>query len=355
MNLSDLKKQFDSLKAKEIKKTTSQDSSSKRSDPRIMDWKAGHTYKGRLIYWYPEGGQRKDPFIYQYKHSFYDAETRERGEIICPTSEYLLDRRGFEQCPVCKQINELYKDYDKEAGKWKTATSEQMYKRFKRNFSGYGLIYVVSDSFNEENNGHVRIMPFGDKIGQFLKKKIWGIEKVNGKLKTVSDEDSVIGFSAFDLDNGYNFVLSVSQNANNAKWNEYSPEFSRKTSSINTSIEELEKEIKALNFDKDFYRQSSPEEIKKFYSTFVLRQEVEEETNASNDEVTPIEETDDLVSTPVVEAPKKEVKAKTEKPVKKEVVKEEVKQTAKIEMTTGDSSNDFDLDDIDSILEKMNS
>lgn len=331
------------MKDKEVKKTT--DTYSKSTDNRIIEWKQGSTFKGRLIYWYPDGGQRKEPFILQYKHSFWDKETKERGDIICPTSEYLSDRNGFNQCPVCQSTNEFYKDYNVETKTWNSPASSEMYRHFKRSFHGYALVYVVNDPANEDNNGHVRILRFGDTIAKFLKKKIFGVERIKGKLTPVSDQDDVIAFSAFDLENGYNLNIAISANDSNPQWNVYSPEFARKTSNIGKTIEELEAEIKTLNFDRDFYRSSSPEEIKKFHRAFVLRQSIDDEVEAAGDECTPPEEDDGMSSKPSIPAPP--LVPKVEKPVEK---KAEIKPEAKAPVA---SKTSVDMSDINDLLGEL--
>lgn len=366
MNLSDLKKQFDALKKRENTRTQT---TSREKDPRVLSWVQGHTYKMRLIFWYPEGGERKDPFINQFRHGYWDKETRERGDVICPTSEYISDRRGFDECKTCGATNLFYKDYDPIAKKWKSVVSKDLYTKFKRRFYGFALVYVVSDPANEANNGHVRIMPYGDTIHQYLKKKIFGIEKIKGKWLPVKDEDSIIGFSAFDFEKGSNFHVDVTPNESDPKWNDYAPEFARKETDLGISIEDLETELKALNFDRDFFKRSSPAELDKFYSQFVVRDAIEEETEG--EEATPPDE-DETATEPksrvinnagakVASAPLSETeKAKTDEvPMtfkedkKPKKVKEETAPVAAPQSAAADApASDIDFSDIDALLDK---
>lgn len=353
MQLSDLRQKFQALKEKEADRTKF---IPKEKDPRILNWTSGHTYKMRLLFWVPDGGERSSPFIYQYRHAYYDRDSHERGEIICPTSEYISDRKGFDQCKTCSATNNFYKDFNKETKKWESASSKALYDQFKRRFYGFALVYVINDPSNEANNGHVRIMPFGDTIGQFLRKKIFGVEKVSGKLVPVKDLDDVIEFAAFDLEKGYNLHVAVTPNASNPKWNDYSPEFARKETDTNISIEDIEEEIKSLNFDKDFYRHNSPAEQDIFYKSFVVREEVKDEVDVGGDEATPPGDDEKPVSR-VLES--KGSKASAPLPDKDKTdeiplndFKEEKKPAKKVEKSEPKADMDVDFSDIDALLEK---
>jgi hypothetical protein len=271
-NTFDLDSLFDEVQADEIKQATEKSTGSSYTkfseDERFIQFKAGNTYQFRLLYHIDDPTKRKKPFIARFNHSYWDdeAEFNKLTTITCPTSEYILNNNGFNKCPVCKATRKFYKD--KEAG---SATSEELYRQFRRKFHGYALVYVVNDPTNEDNNGKVKIMHFGITIHKWLRLQIFGIDDKDNVV-----DDETIGKAAFKTEDGYNLKITVGKKG---EYNEYTCEFARKTSTIKLTPEEIKAAADELKFDEEFCTRSTDEEINDFYKTKVLAEEVNQDSN----------------------------------------------------------------------------
>lgn len=263
---------------KQIEEREQRETSGSFIDPRFIAFKPGNTYRFRLLFYLDEQNPaRKEPFIYQYVHSFWEADTKRKGHVVCPTSAYLKGKAGFNTCPVCVNNSRLFKDWKETHSK----TSRALYDLFKRKYSGYGLAFVISDPSNAENNNKAKLFRFGSEITTFLKREIFGIiEKKNGSDGEGSVDAAVdagldpVGSAAFDLEAGYDLIITVTSKVDpedpTRKYNNYSCKFAREKSNVKMDAAKLEAEIKALNFDKDFYTQSTQEEINTFFREFVM-------------------------------------------------------------------------------------
>lgn len=310
-------------KYKELVKNRNEEASKKVADDRFVQMKAGNVYRMRLLYYTDENLKRTEPFIEQYNHVYWDEVSREFGKIICPSSEYVHGVNGFQMCPVCRNNNKLWKD-----SKNGSETAKQLYRQFKRKLNGYALVFMINDPVNPENNGKVKILRYGTTIADFFKAEILGETKGKDKDNVVSDP---VGSDAFDLDAGYDFILSVTSNPTpEGTFNAYSCKFAREKTSVNVDVDKLEAEIKLLKFDEDFYVSSTKEEIQEFYTNYVLDSVVSDIPESS--EANKINET--TAAEVIVQ----------EKP-KVEEVKEEQIETQAVD-------SEFNLDDVLKDIEK---
>jgi len=290
-------KAFDKYK-QIVEKRNAANANTKSSDERLIQFKPDNTYRVRLLYYTDKSIEREAPFIEQRIHSVWDEESRRLGKVICPTSNYVNDKAGFDMCPVCRNNSKLWKEH--KAG---SQTSHELYKKFKRKFYGYSLAYVVNDSFNAENNGKVMILRYGVGISDFFKKEILG---------EGDDKADPVGSTAFDLEDGYDLIITVSKNPTEfGVFNSYECKFARDKSSINADAKKLETEITALDFDKDFYTLSTKEEIQEFYQDFVL-DSVAPDTAEVEEDIKNAETVADTPSEVVEEAPAEAKEAEKE-------------------------------------------
>ncbi len=271
--MNELERLYEEMRQKEQKR-----SESGGGDERIIKLKAGNTYRFRLL-WVPNPQSgRKEPIINKYSHMHKDDEDSYEF-ITCPTSEYLLGKKGFNVCPVCKHMNEVYREYDKT----KSPSAKEFYDLFKRQIAGYALVYVISDPTTPENNGKVKIFRHSFNIYKFLKWELFGI-KIKGKgdddKKGASEAEEqnaeIVGFKAFDTENGFDYILTVSAkptilaNGKKADFKDYSSKFSRNPTSIGVPMDKIKEMVAELRFDEEFYTKSSIEDLDKFLNNYVL-------------------------------------------------------------------------------------
>jgi len=254
----------------------------------FIDFKPGNTYQFRLLFMVQDGFNRTNPFIMKYSHSFWDDIEKESHWVTCPTSEYLDDMRGFKNCPICEKLSTFYKEAEKGSG-----TARELYDQFKRRFNGYCPVYVIKDPVKPANDGTVKIFRFGKTLAKFLKAEIFGIIDTS---KTRDDEESTcessgeeIGIDAFDPNDGYDFIITVSLKTTKdkitgkeSKFNNYSAKFSRKKSPINVSSKDLKSMFDELNFDKEFYTKNTVEELKEYTLKWVLGEDVKSTTKTDS-------------------------------------------------------------------------
>lgn len=297
----DMEKLFEKMREKERNRL---DKGSISSDPRIIKFKSGNVYKFRLV-WIPNPVTgREVAFINKYTHGYKDPNGGFEW-VTCPTSEYLLDRRGFDDCPICKHLNRLYKEYQST----KSKNAKDLYDTFKRVMSGFALVYVISDPVSPENNGTVKIMKYGYTINKFLKWEIFGIDldKAGKKNSGAASENSeAIGYSAFRPENGYDLTIQVSSKTTEiGTFNDYSPKFSRTPSPLPVSESKLRELAADLRFDEDFYTRTSKEDLLNFLNNRILGMAVASlpESSATVLDDGGFDDGDGLVSTPKTAEP----------------------------------------------------
>jgi hypothetical protein len=329
---------LDKLKAykQQLDNKASNSTEAYKPNENFIQFKPGNSYRFRLIYSDPTGSAREkinSPFINRYVHKFKDAD-EQNHHVVCPTSEYFDgEPGGFKKCPICTANSANYKKWEKN----KSATTRALFDTFKRQFSGFALVYVVADGYNESNNGQVRIMRYGKKIQDFLSREIFGIIK---KGEAAPADDPYFG-DAFDPEEGFDLILNVTENVSSAgTFNNYTTSFSRGKSSINVDMAELSEQIKACEFDKELCTLSTYDDIDEFYRLHMLNESYTEPSASSSvEEVETIED-----------APKAEVKEV--KPVK--ATKTKAKSTAKKEPApVADEDDEFDIDSISALVDSV--
>jgi len=335
--MNDLKNLFDEIRNKENTKADnrSKNASKLSEDPRFIHFKEGATepYRFRLLYKISQGSSRKSPFILRNTHAFYDEVTKTYSWITCPTSEYLLDetKEGFSSCTTCSKLGPIYKNI-------KTSPSAgEIYNKFKRAFNGYAVVYVINDPLKKENNGKVKIIRFGVKIKDFLKKEVFGVIYDKKTKKKIINDDA-IGIKAFDINDGYTLSIQVTKVG---EFNNYDTSFSRNTSKIDISEEEIEKQFNELNFDKDFYTSSTPEQLSEFAKLMVEPDMVSTNVISSSNETVAVSES----SNKAVEELESIISS----------IKENVPSEIKSEEASTKKNNEdvIDMDNIENILQQV--
>ena len=235
-------------------------------DDRFLQLKIGNTYHLRLLYLPVE--KREKPFIELQVHRHFDPTTRKYTRVVCPTSEHLLGSAGFDKCPVCRAMSDLWK-----AGQAGDKKASEAYRANRRTQENYAVVYVVKDSLTENSNaGQVKILKYGFEIAKFLNANCLGIA---AKGDPEPDPDEVIGFEAFDLENGRNLVIKVGKkdvrgaNGEIISFPAYSTSFSQKTSAIDITEDDLPKIFKDLRFDESFFTEADNKALLDFYKNFV--------------------------------------------------------------------------------------
>ena len=281
----------------------------KTTDSRFLQMLPGNTYKVRLLFLPTKN--RQTPFIETKLHRHYNPNFKSYTEVICPTSEYLDGNAGFEKCPICSMLSTIWKQVelgDKEARK--------IYDANKRVTKNYAVVYVVKDPVESENNqtGKFKILRYGWDLQKVLDRFVMG-KAVKGK--PVLDEDEIVGFDAFDVDEGRDFIITVARTevtTPNGKinFNSYGGSFSTKKTAVNVKLDDLPKIFKELKFDEDFLIPSDPDKLNEFYKNYVIGSsnkvikelDIDEEDNiiANDDKLEELEEDkedkldDDLLS-----------------------------------------------------------
>lgn len=287
------------------------------SDPYLLKLKPGNNYSLRLL-WLPPYGtcKREYPMINQYVHKYWDddAPNGEKNNIVyCPTSQYIKDetKAGFDSCPICAECSKLYKQHSA------SESANRMYNLFKRTFVGYIPVYVVNGP--KEDIGQVKIFKYGKMFKKFFDRKIFGrvTKSINGEEAQPLDPDEVIGLEAFMYEKndeiiteGVNLNIQVTTKkvslpGKNAPIDmpEYAIDFSRKTSNIidfngsEITVEMFRDLNKEINFDNNYYLESSTADLQKFAMKFLSIDTPTEKESTPTVTVAPKEETKVITET----------------------------------------------------------
>ena len=135
-----------------------------------------------------------DVFVKQYKHGF-KGNTGKWFVAECPTTI-------GEECACCDANSELWNTGDK--------VKQDIVRNRKRKLSYFANILIISDPANPDNEGKVKIFKFGAKI----------MGKIEAAMNPEFEEDAPI--NPFDLDEGANFRLRMSQVAGFANFDKSS-------------------------------------------------------------------------------------------------------------------------------------
>lgn len=224
------------------------------------------TKRSDIVWQTPEKGTEQTPKVYEgrfipdadgefykkfYYHMFKSGE--KWAFIICPKTD------NFDNyCPWCSVTSKLYMGTD---------SDKSLAYNYKRKEKFVGNFYIVDDprdsSRDEENkvNGTVKLYEFPKKIESVLKQQI-------------TDVKHGLGYSIFDPEEGYNFilkVLSTKPQKDKKVWPDYttsmfSYEKSRlgsdsEISTIMKSTHGLNKYIESLKKSDDFIIKTLKDEL----------------------------------------------------------------------------------------------
>lgn len=257
-------KDFESARKKAL--DTAASKSNGYNDERLIKFEIGNKYRFRLIYYIDADSNLDEPFIRKWTHSAQNAEAKWKT-ITCPTTHH-QGSAGYAMCKTCDNNNKL----------WNSGieSDKVTYKKFRRRFNGYALVYVVKDGTNSDNNGQIKIMRFGVKVDKFLQKQIFGI--ADGSEDSV--EFDTVGFDAFKFENGFDLQIEVQQQG---EWPDYLCEFARKSSTIDIDMSDAEDTIKELKFIEEF-KEDDKKSVDDFFKECVLQYDDDENDNSGDDD-----------------------------------------------------------------------
>lgn len=234
-------------------------------DERFLVLKPGRRYRVRLLFSPTE--KRSGPFIETKIHRNYNPNLRKYTKVLCPSSDYLEGYEGYKMCPVCQAAGKFY-----EKAQLGDANAQKMYNSIKRITENYAVVYVVQDSLEGEGNvaGKIKILKYGFDIQKVFDRFVMG-KPVKGEPEI--DPEEVIGYDAFDLENGRDLIISVGSKKVGAQvYPEYNASFSGKYSSVPLTEEEVVDAVKKLRFDEDFFVDYDMNAINAFYKEIVLKE-----------------------------------------------------------------------------------
>lgn len=234
-------------------------------DERFLVLKPGRRYRVRLLFSPTE--KRSGPFIETKIHRNYNPNLRKYTKVLCPSSDYLEGYEGYKMCPVCQAAGKFY-----EKSQLGDANAQKMYNSIKRITENYAVVYVVQDSLEGEGNvaGKIKILKYGFDIQKVFDRFVMG-KPVKGEPEI--DPEEVIGYDAFDLENGRDLIISVGSKKVGAQvYPEYNASFSGKYSSVPLTEEEVADAVKKLRFDEDFFVDYDMNAINAFYKEIVLKE-----------------------------------------------------------------------------------
>lgn len=271
-NVSQLRTMFNNIKKQKEVKLKEKSTVSLKDDDRFITFSPGNTYEFRMIFWIPSDSTRTRPYINNVIHTYYNEDTKSFGLVTCPCSEHLDNvPLGYKNCPICQMLPDWYSE-----GKT-SATSKELYNTFRRQQNFFMPVYIVSDTENPDNNGKVKIFRYGTTLNKYIHKKVFGMDLDTKEIATNS-----IGFDVFELQNGYNFIISVGSkveklsNGRTKTYNDYTGglEFSRDKTDIGKTLDELEPELKLLRFEEDFFKPKDEKKLMEFYKKYILKDDV---------------------------------------------------------------------------------
>lgn len=310
----DLEALFGQLQQQEEERAKKEAEASKDfSNPNFMNLKVGNAYEVRLMYWSSNvPGERKVPLIEKTVHAV-KADDGSYHEITCPSSAYLMGRGGFRACPVCTELSKLWDEKEKGSQAAKIA-----YDKFKRKFKGYAVVYVVNDPTTPENNGTFKILYINSIMIEYLRKKIYGLDRKGVKIEGARP----IGFKAFDPGaDGKSLIISVTKDG---EYNKYDCEFVDGNGDLKITTDDLEKAFDELKFD-EYYTPYDVEAVKEFYEKVYLeREEVPVADKPEEKKEAPAEtkkEAAKKAADPVEEEPADEAPTEEEAPAAEETQK----------------------------------
>lgn len=257
----------------------------KKVDDRFLKMNIGSTYRLRLLYL--PTAKRTSPFIENLVHRYYDPMTKEYIRAVCPTSSHLLGSAGYDKCPVCKVLSELWKR-SQEGDK----LAEELYRAARRSDENYAVVYVVKDSsVDNPQTGKIKILKYGFEISKFLNAECLGIAS---RGQPEIDPDEIVGFEAFDLSAGRDLVIKVGKKdvrigGKSVTFPEYETSFSRTLSEVDVDIDNLPHIFKELRFDEDFFVDADEDALLNYYNRVIKSR-----LNSVNEQEEVVEDEDDV-------------------------------------------------------------
>lgn len=228
-------------------------------DPREIRHAQGHSIRGKLVRTAGtarfEGDRniRVEPWIQQTTHSGKGKDGFLK--VICPQNTKYVSRNCY--CNICKECWELFQDGRDNGVK----SSEELNRKVKGKFHGYVPFYVIDDTFNPENNGHVKILHFVTQTNDEFMRVIEGIDKKGNPIPGAYP----LGENAWYWgDDGASHELCITV-SKGQYGNDYGVSFApTATSCADINAELVAKEYAELNFDKDYYLESTEDELDQF-------------------------------------------------------------------------------------------
>lgn len=264
--------------------------SSSMFSKNFLKFVPGHEYKVRLLNIEDDREDSplpKFPLYEMYEHGFYDRDNKVSNKVTCPTTFH--GKSGFKMCAICEAINPFYKSDN--------PADNQIYKKFRREFSGYVLVYVECDTNNPKNDNTVKIMRYGNKIDAYLKQRVFGIIK---KKKDDKPEDVKPQLRKPLQDKAFFFpgvpskalIVTVGsedvvENGAKRTYNSYTCEFDSDESTLDLDMDKLAKEIETINFFA-LFQKSTDAEIRSYLSKHILHTVEMPEQEVVQEEVTPV-------------------------------------------------------------------
>ena len=227
-------------------------------------------YVFRLLSFHGKDGvDRKTFYIARYVHTMW--ATNANGKrfpectVICPVSSHVSwvprNTNRYDACPICVHANKAFAQF-KQSG-YTNKEASKINNEFGRKFEGLIPVFVVKDPNNPANNGKLRVLLVSDK------KKF---DEIMETVKVLVKQGIHIfnGGEAFDLCMLYGEVEHKSHEGqpNEKVWkkNEITKfKFSKTAYEIPAITKDA---LMAFPFDEQYYVESSPEELKEFYSRY---------------------------------------------------------------------------------------
>ena len=350
---------FEKLR-KKVEAQSSKTSSGFYSNENLLKLKIGEKYRFRLL-WIPapKGINRENPMINQYVHRFWDnnAVGSKNIEVFCKTSQYDEgETKSGWSCPICKEMSNIYKEYSNSGSK----SAKEIYDTFRRTFRGYIPVYVVNGP-DEEDVGKIKILQFTKSFKDFFDKHIFGFDK-DAKDNKVDEEDilSINAFTYYEPADdtvkleAFDFVVTVGSKTipikgRNVQVPDYKFDFKHNKTEIDfgwgkDTVKRYLNLSEEINFDRDFLKTSTTEELNNFLNKYVKNTDsVEDDDDVPG---TVVEEIDN----PHVNKMKEMAKATSKKINEDEedlnFGDEDDTSEKNVKSTKADDEDDIDLDDL---------
>ena len=297
---------------------------------RLKPTEGDNVYRFRLLSFTTGTNTRDYPFIEKFVHEKWDKTPEGKGIFTafctCPGTRYVKPtlpqgKNPYDLCPICSYVNKnfiAYKESD-----YKDKIASKVIREHKRKYVALVPVFVVKDQHDPTNTNKPKVWVIKDKevydkLNSLIKKqqaksKVFNDGPAVDLLIYVNKEDIIVGEGK-----PYQFTRTeIKIGKFGFGKNEY------KIDAINDQL------IEGFPFDDEFYTFTSPEELQKYYTDYVISS-----SNIPEDGIA----TDDLAEPAVTTA--------TETPA--ETVTEDT--ITEVEEVTQEEIVDKDLSDIDDLI-----